>query len=198
MDQGFSAQQILNDGLLAGINELSNRFRSSQVFITELLQSSIAMNHGLNLIREKLANEDVQIRAKVLIATVEGDLHDIGKNLVKLMLEGVGCEVIDLGSDVKDEQIIQAVRDYEPDIVALSSLLTTTMLHQESVIKKLKAAGLRNQVKIIIGGAPVTRLFCNAIGADGYGDDAADAVDLVKHLLEAKAGLSSSNQKLVK
>jgi 5-methyltetrahydrofolate--homocysteine methyltransferase len=187
-DNGITAQRILDEGLLDGLSVLSIRFRNSEVFITELLQSSKAMNVGLELIKDQLSNESARLHGRVIIATVEGDLHDIGKNLVKFMLEGIGCEVIDLGADITTKAIVDAVREYSPDIVALSALLTTTMIHQKEVISALKAAGLRDKVKVIVGGAPITKLYSNSIGADGYAEDATRVIALVKQLLEAENG----------
>jgi len=183
LDEGISAQTILYDALLSAVDALSIRFRNSEIFIAELLQASKAFNVGLSKIKDQLAVGDVRLRGKVVIATVEGDLHDIGKNLVKFMLECEGLEVIDLGSDVSAARMVEAVKQHKPDIVALSSLLTTTMENQRVVIEALKHAGLRNKVKVIIGGAPITVDFYRSVGADGYAVDGSGAVELVKKIL---------------
>jgi len=183
ISQGVSAQSLLDDGLLHGLGELSIRFRNSEIFIAELLQASKALKIGIALIYDQLSFRGSFLHGKAVIATVEGDLHDIGKNLVKLLLESSGMEVIDLGSDVSAAQVVDAVRKSKPDIVALSALLTTTMENQLAIIEALKAAGLRDQVKVIVGGAPITAEFCRNIGADGYAIDAAAAVELVDKLL---------------
>jgi len=183
LNQGISAQSMLDDGLLHGLGELSIRFRNSEIFIAELLQASKALKIGISLIRDKLSGGSVRLHGIAVIATVEGDLHDIGKNLVKLLLEGSGMEVYDLGSDVTATQVVDAVRKYQPDVVALSALLTTTMENQLKTIEALKNASLRDTVFTIVGGAPITAEFGRSIGADGYATDASGAVELVERLL---------------
>jgi 5-methyltetrahydrofolate--homocysteine methyltransferase len=187
LDEGLSAQQILDEGLLDGLGKLSERFRNSEVFIGELLQASKTLNVSMGLLRSLLFEDSVVLHGKVVIATVEGDLHDIGKNLIKYMLEGIGVEVVDLGADIPTAQIVEAVRKHQPDILALSALLTTTMERQRDVIKALRAAGLRRQVKVIVGGAPITKEYSESIGADGYATDAATVVGLIKELLGDEA-----------
>ncbi|MDR1359056.1 MAG: cobalamin-dependent protein [Coriobacteriales bacterium] len=187
LDEGMPAQQILDEGMLDGLGKLSVRFRNSEVFIGELLQASKALNVGMGLLKSLLFEDSIALRGKVVIATVEGDLHDIGKNLIRYMLEGIGVEVIDLGADIPAVRIVEAVRKHKPDILALSALLTTTMERQRDVIKALRIAGLRRQVKVIVGGAPITEEFSESIGADGYAADAATVVDLIKRLLKDKA-----------
>jgi 5-methyltetrahydrofolate--homocysteine methyltransferase len=194
LDSGLSAQSVLDNGLLHGLDRLSILFRNSEIFIAELLQASKAMNVGMSMLKKQLASEGMQLRGRAVIATVEGDLHDIGKNLVKYMLEGVGVEVIDLGADVTTEQILAAVKEHKPNVLALSSLLTTTMERQREIIDALKAAGLRNRVKVVVGGAPITVGFSRSIGADGYAVDASAAVDIVKNmLLESRPVQTESN-----
>jgi 5-methyltetrahydrofolate--homocysteine methyltransferase len=188
LEEGVSAHTILNEGLLHGLEELGIRFRHSEIFIAELLQASKAMSIGMGLIKDRLRVEGSAVQGKVIIATVAGDLHDIGKNLVKYMLEGVGLDVIDLGSNVSADQIVEATRKHRPDIVALSALLTTTMEYQHVVVDALKAAGLRDSVLVIVGGAPVSNAYSRSIGADGYAIDASETVDLVKQLLSDKKG----------
>jgi len=180
LDEGISAQQILDEGLLKGMGELGVKFKNNEVFVPEVLIAARALNKGTDTLKEKLVDLDVKPVGKVIIATVSGDLHDIGKNLVKLMLEGTGFEVIDLGTDVTSDQIVDAVNEHSPDVVALSALLTTTMASQAEVIKALEAAGIRDKVKVIVGGAPITEAFAKDIGADGFSEDASGAADLAK------------------
>ncbi|MDR2492485.1 MAG: corrinoid protein [Coriobacteriales bacterium] len=185
LDGGASAQQILDDGLLAGMAILGEKFKNNEVFVPEVLLAAKALNEGTALLKEKLVAEDVKPLGKVVIGTVEGDLHDIGKNLVKLMMEGIGFEVFDLGADVSADEIVAAVKENNADIVALSALLTTTMGQQGVVVKALEAAGLRDQVKVMVGGAPITEKFCKDIGADCYTVDAAAAAEAAKSLVGA-------------
>lgn len=180
LDEGIGAQQILDEGLLKGMGELGVRFKNNEVFVPEVLIAARALNKGTDTLKEKLIDLDVKPVGKVIIATVAGDLHDIGKNLVKLMLEGAGFEVVDLGTDVSADRIVAAVNEHHPDVVALSALLTTTMAAQGSTIKALEEAGVRDKVKVIVGGAPVTEAFAKEIGADGYSDDASGAAETAK------------------
>jgi len=183
IDEGISAQQILDEGLLKGMGELGVKFKNNEVFVPEVLIAARALNKGTDTLKEKLVDLDVKSVGKVVLATVAGDLHDIGKNLVKLMLEGSGFEVIDLGTDVPADKIVAAVNEYAPDVVALSALLTTTMAAQGDVIKALEEAGIRGNVKVIVGGAPITDAFAKEIGADGYSEDASGAADIAKELV---------------
>ena len=183
LDQDVSAQQILDEGLLLGMGEIGAKFKNNEVFVPEVLVAARAMNKGTELLKEKLASEGVEALGTVVIATVEGDLHDIGKNLVRMMMEGAGFTVIDLGTDVSDEKIVEAVKEHNPDILALSALLTTTMEQQGSVVKSVQDAGLRDNVKIMVGGAPITQNFCDQIGADYYTSDAASAAELAKSIV---------------
>jgi 5-methyltetrahydrofolate--homocysteine methyltransferase len=183
--ENIPAQEILDKGLLDGMNKLGVKFKNNEVFVPEVLIAARALNKGTELLKSKLVEEGVEPLGKVVIATVAGDLHDIGKNLVKLMLEGAGFAVIDLGVDVSAEKIVEAVKENGPDIVALSALLTTTMAQQESVITALKDAGIRNDIKVLVGGAPITEDFANKIGADGYTSDAASAADAAKEFMAA-------------
>ena len=185
IDEGSTAQQILDEGLLEGMGVIGEKFKNNEVFVPEVLIAAKALNTGTALLKEKLVAEDVKPIGKVVIATVEGDLHDIGKNLVKLMMEGAGFEVVDLGADVSSDTIIEAINEHNPDIVALSALLTTTMAQQGEVIKALVAAGVRDQVKVMIGGAPITEKFAQEIGADKYTIDAAAAAQAAKDLVGA-------------
>jgi 5-methyltetrahydrofolate--homocysteine methyltransferase len=178
--EGISAQQILDDGLLKGMGELGVKFKNNEVFVPEVLIAARALNKGTDTLKAELVDLDVKAVGKVVLATVAGDLHDIGKNLVKLMLEGSGFEVIDLGTDVPADKIVAAVNEYNPDVVAMSALLTTTMAAQGDAIKALEAAGIRDKVKVIVGGAPITDAFAKEIGADGYSEDASGAADIAK------------------
>jgi 5-methyltetrahydrofolate--homocysteine methyltransferase len=181
-------EQILKDGLISAMEEVGHRFEIGEFYVPEMLISARAMKSGLALLRPHLAAANVKAVGKVVIGTVQGDLHDIGKNLVGMMLEGAGFEVIDLGADVSIDKYVAAVKEYKPDLVACSALLTTTMPRMESVILSLKEAGLRQQVQVMIGGAPVTDEYARSIGADGYAPDAALAAVLAKELILKKDG----------
>ena len=180
LDEGIGAQQILDDGLLKGMGELGTKFKNNEVFVPEVLIAARALNKGTETLKEKLVDLEVKSVGKVVLATVAGDLHDIGKNLVKLMLEGSGFEVVDLGTDVPADKIVEAVNEHNPDVVALSALLTTTMAAQGDAIKALEEAGIRDKVKVMVGGAPITDAFAKEIGADGYSEDASGAADVAK------------------
>ena len=159
IDQGIGARTILEDGLLAGMNIIGAKFKRNEVFVPEVLIAARAMNIGMVLLKPLLVTAGVQATGKVIIGTVKGDLHDIGKNVVRMMMEGKGLEVIDLGADVPAGKFIQAVKDHDADILALSAMLTTTMIEMKAVIEALEAAGLRDKVKVMIGGAPITEGF---------------------------------------
>lgn len=186
IDQGIGARAILEDGLLAGMNIIGGKFKRNEVFVPEVLIAARAMNAGTALLKPHLVSAGVEATGKVIIGTVKGDLHDIGKNLVRMMMEGKGLEVIDLGVNVSAEQFIQAINDHNADIVALSALLTTTMNEMKAVVEALDAAGLRDKVKVMIGGAPVTESFCLSIGADAYATDAASASERAIALINKK------------
>lgn len=183
IDSGYSAQDILDKGLLDGMGKLGIRFRNNEVYIPEVLIAARALNGGTEILRSKLIEEGVKPLGKVVIATVKGDLHDIGKNLVKMMLEGAGFEVIDLGTDVSEGEIVKVVKDQKPQLLCLSALLTTTMNNQRVVIEALKEANLREKVKVMVGGAPVTQAFAEEIGADAFAEDAATAAEVAKTLV---------------
>lgn len=187
IDQGLGAQSILEEGLLSGMNIIGGKFKRNEVYVPEVLIAARAMNAGTALLKPLLASAGVEATGKVVIGTVKGDLHDIGKNLVRMMMEGKGLEVIDLGVDVSAEKFVQAVNDHQADIVALSALLTTTMNEMKAVVQALDAAGLRDKVKIMIGGAPITESFRAAIGADAYTSDAASASESAIALIDRKA-----------
>lgn len=180
LEEGVSAETILNDGLLDGMGKLGVKFKNNEVYVPEVLIAARALNRGIEAIKPHLIAAGVKPVGKVVLATVKGDLHDIGKNLVKMMLIGAGFEVIDLGVDVPDEKIVEAVREQKPNIVALSALLTTTMNQQGEVVKALVAAGLRESVKVMVGGAPITQSFCDSIGADAYTSDAASCAEVAR------------------
>jgi 5-methyltetrahydrofolate--homocysteine methyltransferase len=183
--QGISAQEILDEGLLKGMGELGVKFKNNEVYVPEVLVAARALNKGTEILKTKLMEEGVQPIGTVVLGTVKGDLHDIGKNLVRMMLEGAGFKVIDLGVDVSEDKIIEAVKEHNTDILALSALLTTTMNQQDVVVKALQAAGIRDKVKVMVGGAPVTQSFCDQIGADAYTSDAASAAEVAKSFLSA-------------
>ena len=187
IDEGVPAQEILEKGLLDGMNVIGEKFKNNEVFVPEVLIAARAMNQGVALLKPLLAEAGVKASGKVCIGTVQGDLHDIGKNLVKLMLEGKGLEVIDLGTDVAPETFVQTAIDQNCQIICCSALLTTTMSEMENVVKKATEAGIRDKVKIMIGGAPVTQAFCDQIGADYYTPDAASAADAAAEFCKAMA-----------
>ena len=177
IDEGIPAQQILEEGLLAGMNIVGVKFKNNEVFVPEVLVAARAMNQGAALLKPLLAQDDIKASGKVCIGTVKGDLHDIGKNLVKMMMEGKGLEVIDLGTDVAPETYIQTAVEQDCRIICCSALLTTTMGVMEDVVKAAEAAGIRDKVKILVGGAPVTQTFADQIGADAYAPDATSAAE---------------------
>ena len=178
IDAGISAQEILEKGLIAGMNVVGEKFRNNEIFVPEVLVAARALNMGSALLKPLLAADGVKASGRVCIGTVQGDLHDIGKNLVKLMMESKGLEVIDLGVDVDPERFVQTAIDENCDIIACSALLTTTMDAMEDVVKKVEEAGIRDKVKIMIGGAPVTQKFCDDIAADAFTPDAASAAQV--------------------
>ena len=177
------AEQILKEGLISAMAEVGRMFESGEFFVPEMLIAARAMKSGLTLLRPHLIAANVQAIGKVIIGTVQGDLHDIGKNLVGMMLEGAGFEVLDLGVDVPPEKYVQAAKEHHPDLVACSALLTTTMMRMKDLILALEQAGIRDQVKVMVGGAPVTESFARDIGADLYAPDAASAASRAKDLI---------------
>jgi 5-methyltetrahydrofolate--homocysteine methyltransferase len=183
LDEGLSAEEVLKGGLITGMDEVGKDFKAGELFVPEVLIAARAMHAGMDILRPLLAETDVTSAGKFIVGTVKGDLHDIGKNLVKMMIEGGGFEVIDLGVDVSAEKFVQAVREHSPDILGMSALLTTTMTSMREVIEALQEAGVRDQVKVVIGGAPVTDAFASEIGADGYAPDAASAVDVAREMV---------------
>jgi len=177
LDEGASARSVLEDALMAGMNIIGGKFKRNEVYVPEVLIAARAMNAGLETLRPHLVSAGVKSRGKVVIGTVKGDLHDIGKNLVRMMMEGKGLEVIDLGVDVSSDKFLAAVKEHKPDIVACSALLTTTMTEMKNVVESLKSAGVRDTLTVMVGGAPVTDSFCKSIGADIYTADAASAAE---------------------
>lgn len=178
IDEGYSAETILKDGLMDGMNVIGIKFRNNEVFVPEVLVAARAMNMGAALLKPLLAEDGVKAAGKVCLGTVHGDLHDIGKNLVRMMLEGKGIEVIDLGTDVPVEDFIRTAVEENCQIICMSALLTTTMPVMAEVIQAAEAAGIRDKVRIMVGGAPVTQSYCDKIGADAYTPDAAAAAEM--------------------
>lgn len=183
LSQGVAPADILNNGLVDGMNIIGEKFKNNQVFVPEVLVAARAMNFGLDVLRPHLAEAGIEPLGKAVICTVKGDMHDIGKNLVKMMLEGQGIECIDLGVDVPAEKVVEAVKESGATLVCLSALLTTTMDGQKEVVEALSAAGIRDSVKVMVGGAPVTQIFADDIGADCYTLDAASAAQEARRLL---------------
>ncbi len=184
LDTGQEAQTILNKGLMPGMDYVGVEFRAGNLYVPEVLRSARAMQTSMDVLKPLLVAGGVQMKGKVLLGTVKGDMHDIGKNLVGMMCEGAGFEVRDLGKDISPEAFVTAVKDFEPNIVGMSALLTTTMRSMQHTIDALQEAGVRDRVKIMIGGAPVTDTFAQQIGADGYASNAASAVDLAKQFVD--------------
>lgn len=180
LKQGAVPKDILNEGLIKGMNVVGQKFKNNEVFVPEVLIAARAMNAALTILKPALADTGVKPIGKALICTVKGDLHDIGKNLVKMMIEGAGIEVVDLGVDCSPEKVVEAVKEQSADILCLSSLLTTTMMAQKDTIEALKEAGVREKVKVMVGGAPVTQSFADEIGADAYAADAASAAQVAR------------------
>ena len=183
MAAGLGAEEILTKGMISAMSEVGRLFEEGEYFVPEMLIAARAMKGGLNILRPALSEADIQPKGKVAIGTVKGDLHDIGKNLVAMMLEGAGYEILDLGVDVTPEQYLNAVQNDAVNVVALSALLTTTMPSMKTTVEILGEAGVREKVKVIVGGAPVTDAYAQQIGADGYSPDASQAVRLTNALL---------------
>jgi 5-methyltetrahydrofolate--homocysteine methyltransferase len=182
LDEGMAPTEVLQGGLIAGMDEVGRDFKAGELFVPEVLIAARAMHAGMGVLRPLLAEGDAPTAGKYVVATVKGDLHDIGKNLVKMMLEGAGFETIDLGTDVEPQAFVDAVREHQPQLVGMSALLTTTMVQMKATVEALEEAGVRDSVKIMVGGAPVTDAFARQIGADAYAPDAASAVDVARKL----------------
>jgi 5-methyltetrahydrofolate--homocysteine methyltransferase len=185
LDDGLSAQDILYKGLMPGMDYVSVQFKAGDMFVPEVMRSARAMGNAMEILKPVLIETGVKLIGKVLLGTVKGDLHDIGKNLVGMMCEGAGFEIRDLGINVEPETFVEAVKEFEPDVVGMSALLTTTMRSMGDTIRALEEAELRDRVKIMIGGAPVNRTFAEKIGADAYAPDAAAASDVVKTFVDS-------------
>jgi 5-methyltetrahydrofolate--homocysteine methyltransferase len=183
LDSGIEAKDILNSGLIAGMDVVGEKFARAEIFVPEVLMSAEALHVALEVIKQKFPWSDFGTKGNVVIGTVQGDLHDIGKNLVVMMLEGAGFKVKDLGNDVDPQLFVEAAKEFEADIVGMSTLLTTTMSVMSETIKAIASAGLRDKVKVIIGGAPVFQGFADSIGADGYAPDSSKAVSKCKELI---------------
>ena len=182
VDDGLPAAQILNEGLISGMAVIGEKFKNNEVYVPEVLIAARAMNMGVQILKPLLIEDGVQSTGKVCLGTVQGDMHDIGKNLVKMMMEGKGIEVVDLGTDVAPETFVNTAIEQNCQIICCSALLTTTMEVMADVVKCAENAGIRDKVKIMVGGAPVTEDFCNKIGADKYTSDAASAADAAVEL----------------
>ncbi len=183
VDEGVKPSEIINKGLISGMNVVGDRFKKGDMYVPEVMMAAKAMHAGMNIVKPLLVEGESSSTGKVLIGTVAGDLHDIGKNLVGMMMESGGMEVVDLGVDAPADKIAAAVREHKPQVLGLSALLTTTMLAMKDTIEVLKEEGLRDSVKVIVGGAPVTQDFADEIGADGWAPDAASAKDLALKLV---------------
>jgi 5-methyltetrahydrofolate--homocysteine methyltransferase len=182
VDEGVGPLDVINQGLVAGMTVVGTRFKAGEMFVPEVLMAARAMHGGMDIVKPLIADVDVPTKGKVVIGTVKGDLHDIGKNLVAMMMESAGYTVVNLGVDVAPEKFVEAVKEHNPNFVAMSALLTTTMLAMKDTIEVLKEEGLRDKVKVLIGGAPVSQEFADEIGADGYAPDAASATELCNNL----------------
>jgi len=183
LDAGEDPMKIINEGLINGINVIGERFKEGEIYVPEMMMAAQAMKAGMDLAKEKVEGSDIPTAGKVIMGTVAGDLHDIGKNLVAMMLESSGFNVVDLGVDVEADKFIAAVREHNAQVIGMSALLTTTMPAMKEVIEALKEGGLRSNVKVMIGGAPVTQDYADEIGADGFAADAGIAIDLCKQLV---------------
>jgi len=183
LDSDIPVKDVLNNGLIAGMDVVGQKFKNNEFYVPEVLIAARAMKAGMKLLKPRLAESGIEPIAKLALGTVKGDLHDIGKNLVAMMLEGAGFEIIDLGVDVSPEKYIAAIKENNVRVVGMSALLTTTMLNMKATMEAINNDGLRDSVKVVIGGAPVTQSYADEIGADGYAADAATAVTEVKRLL---------------
>jgi 5-methyltetrahydrofolate--homocysteine methyltransferase len=183
LEAGQDPGEILNQGMISAMAEVGRRFEAQEMFVPEMLIAARAMKAGMTILKPYLLEADIEPVGTVVLATVKGDLHDIGKNLVGMMMEGAGFEVVDLGVDVAPEGFVEAVREYQPDFVGMSALLTTTMPSMGTTVEALEEAGLREQVKVMVGGAPVTQQFAEEIGADIYAPDASSAATRAKAVL---------------
>jgi 5-methyltetrahydrofolate--homocysteine methyltransferase len=185
LDQDLVAKDILDNGMVVGMGEVGVRFKAGDMFVPEVLMSADAMQAGLNVLRPHLVASGVKLIGTIVMGTVKGDLHDIGKNLVNMMCEGAGFQIVDIGFNADPEKFIDAIKEHQPDVVGMSAMLTTTMRAMAHTIKAIEEAGLRDQVKVMVGGAPVDAAFAERIGADGYGSNAPSGADLAKKFVGA-------------
>jgi 5-methyltetrahydrofolate--homocysteine methyltransferase len=185
LDQDLPAKDILDNGMVVGMGEVGARFKVGDMFVPEVLMSADSMQAGLDVLRPHLVASGVKLIGKILMGTVKGDLHDIGKNLVNMMCEGAGFEVIDIGFNVDPDKFVEAIKEHRPDVVGMSAMLTTTMRAMAQTIKAIEEAGLRDQVKVMVGGAPVDAAFAERIGADGYGSNAPAGAELAQKFVGA-------------
>ena len=186
VDRGTDLNRIINDALISAMDIVGKRFADGDIYVPEMLVSAKTMKQGLDIIKPLLTAGEAEHRGTIVMGTVKGDLHDIGKNLVIMMMEGAGFRIVDMGVDVKIEDLIDTVKKEEADVLGLSALLTTTMPEMQKVIEALEEAGLRNQLKVIVGGAPIDQGFADKIGADGFGADAVEAVQLAREMIVGK------------
>ena len=186
VDEKADLDQIINEAMIAAMDIVGRKFAKNEIFIPEMLVAAVTMKKGLDIIKPLLKSDQIKSRGTIIMSTVKGDLHDIGKNLVIMMLQGAGFDVIDLGVDISTEKLVQKVEEIKPDILGLSALLTTTMPEILKVIEALRDKGLRKSVKIMVGGAPLNTAFAEKVGADGYGRNAAEAVELARSFVPAK------------
>ncbi len=187
LEEGIPASEILENGLLAGMDIIGQKFKNNEVFVPEVLVAARAMNRGVEILRPYLVEDGVETKGTVILGTVKGDMHDIGKNLVRMMMEGKGLEVIDLGVDVPTEKFLDAAREHNAKLICCSALLTTTMGEMKNVVDAVQASEMNGKVKIMIGGAPITQTFCEQIGADCYTPDAASAAEAALKFCEEMA-----------
>ena len=188
IDEGVDPTTIIDDGLIAAMDVIGQRFSDSEIFVPEMLVSALTMKMGLDVVKPLLKTDDAQSRGTIIMGTVKGDIHDIGKNIVIMMLEGAGFQVVDLGVDLTVEKLVEQIETIGPDLLGLSALLTTTMPEMRRTIQVLQEKGLRAKLKVMVGGAPVSAAFAKEIGADGYGADAAEAVELARRLMGQASG----------
>ena len=186
IDAGTDLNLLINDALIRAMDIVGKKFSDGVIYVPEMLVSATTMKRGLDIIKPLLQSGESEYRGTVVMATVKGDLHDIGKNLVTMMMEGAGFKIIDMGVDVKIENLLETLQKENADILGLSALLTTTMPEMQHVIEAMQEAGLRDQVKVIVGGAPIDQAFADTIGADGFGKDAVEAVQLCRDLISEK------------
>jgi 5-methyltetrahydrofolate--homocysteine methyltransferase len=185
LKKGLSPKEILDNGLIVGMDEVGARFKRGDMFVPEVLMSADAMASGMEILRPLLVESGAEMLGKIVMGTVKGDLHDIGKNLVSMLCEGAGFEIINIGFNAEPEKFIAAIKEHQPQIIGMSAMLTTTMRAMGQTIKAIEEAGLRDQVKVMVGGAPVDKEFADAIGADGYGSNAPSGADMAKQLVGA-------------